>query len=79
MSDATLEKLRSEVLGLPDSDRAELAHDLIKSLDAPPGGGVADTWDHEILRRLDAIDAGTAQFVDRDELRRRMRERLGSA
>ena len=77
MSDAILEKLRSEVLGLPDGDRAHLAHDLIRSLDSSPDPGAADAWDLEIMRRLATIDAGTAQYVDRDEMRRRMRERSG--
>ena len=37
-----------------------------------PGG--ADEWDEEILKRLKQIDDGTAQFVDRAELKRRMRQ-----
>jgi putative addiction module component (TIGR02574 family) len=77
MSSATLEKLRSEVLRLTDSERAELAHELVKSLDAPVDADAADAWDREIQRRLSEIDAGTARLVDRDELRRRMRARMG--
>lgn len=78
MSSTTLEKLRSEVLGLPEPERAELAHELVKSLDLPVDSDAADAWDREIVRRLAEIDAGTARLVDRDELRRRMRARLGS-
>ena len=78
MSSTTLEKLRSEVLGLPEPERAELAHELVKSLDLPVDSDAADAWDREIVRRLAEIDAGTARRVDRDELRRRMRARLGS-
>ena len=78
MSNLTLEKLRSEVLRLPESERAELAHELVKSLDAPIDADAADAWDREILRRLAQIDAGTARLVDRDELRRRMRARVGA-
>ena len=37
-----------------------------------PGGG--DEWDEEILKRLKQIDDGSAQFVDRAELKRRMRQ-----
>lgn len=77
MSSLTLEKLRSEVLRLPQSERAELAHDLVKSLDLPVDVDAADAWDQEILRRLAQIDAGTAQLVDRDELRRRMHSHIG--
>lgn len=78
MATEILHKLRSEVLMLPESDRAELAHALIKSLDAPADAGVADAWEKEIVRRLAEIDSGTAKLIDRDEFRRRMRARLGS-
>ncbi len=78
MSNFTLEKLRSEVLRLSESERAELAHKLVKSLDAPIDADSADPWDREILRRLAQIDAGTARLIDRDELRRRMRARVSA-
>lgn len=78
MGTNALNKLRSEALMLPEAERAELAHALVKSLDAPSDADVADAWDKEILRRLAEIDAGTAKLIDRDEFRRRMRERLGS-
>ena len=38
METETLKKLRSEALMLSESERAELAHALVKSLDAPSGG-----------------------------------------
>ena len=78
MSSTTLEKLRSEVLGLSEPERAESAHELVKSLDLPVDPDAAEAWDREIVRRLAEIDLGTARLVDRDELRRRMRARLGS-
>ena len=78
MSNTTLAKLRSEVLGLPESERAELAHELVKSLDAPVDPDAADASDKEILRRLAEIDTGTAKLIDRDELRRRLRARMGA-
>jgi putative addiction module component (TIGR02574 family) len=76
MATETLRKLRSKVLMLPEAERAELAHELVKSLDAPADADVADAWDREILRRLAEIDAGTAHLIDRDEFRRRMQARL---
>ena len=75
MGSESFGKLRSEVLTLPEEERAELARELVKSLDAPADPDAADAWDREILRRLAEIDAGTAEFIDRDELRRRMQER----
>jgi len=76
MSSTTLEKLRTEALRLPETERAELARELVKSLDAPADDNVAEAWEKELLRRLAEIDAGTAEFIDREELRNRMRARL---
>jgi len=78
MGTNALNKLRSEALMLSEAERAELAHALVKSLDAPSDADVADAWDKEILRRLAEIDAGTVKLIDRDEFRRRMQERLGN-
>jgi len=77
MGAENLDKLRAQALELPADERAELAHSLMKSLDGAPETGVAEAWDQEVLRRLAAIEAGTAKLVDREELRRRMRARLG--
>ena len=77
MSTEMLRKLCSEALMLPEAERAELAHELVKSLDAPADADAADGWEREISRRLAEIDAGTAKLVDRDEFRRRLQERLG--
>lgn len=78
MATDALDKLRSEVLFLSQAERAELAHELIKSLDTPGDEDVSEAWDAEILRRLSQIDAGTANLVDREEFRKRMREGLDS-
>ena len=78
MGTEALKKVRSEALMLPEADRAELAHALVTSLDAPTDADATEAWDREIRRRLAEIDAGTAKLIDRDEFRRRMRERLSS-
>lgn len=75
MNDATLERLRAEVLALAEPERAELAHLLVQSLDLPADPDAAAAWEQEIQRRLAKIEAGTAQMIDREELRRRMRLR----
>ena len=54
---------------LPESERAELAHTLVVSLNAPVDANVAEEWDKEILRRLAEVDAGGAGYIDRDEFR----------
>lgn len=76
MSSSTLEKLRSEVLRLPEPDRAELAHELVNSLDAPADADATEAWEKELLRRLAEVEAGTAMLVDREALRNRMRARI---
>jgi len=79
MGSSALEKLRSEALSLSESERAELAHSLVASLDGPADSDVEKAWDAEILRRLAEIDSGTASLIDREEFRRRMRDRMSRA
>lgn len=76
MGSRALEKVRSEALNLPESERAELAYNLVASLDGPADEDVEKAWDAEVMRRLAEIDSGTANLVDREELRRRMRDRM---
>lgn len=77
MATGPFSRLRDEALMLSEAERAELALDLVKSLDAPPDAGAAEAWETELLRRLAEIDAGTATLIDRDEFRQRMRAQLG--
>ena len=79
MSAHTLEKIRSEALNLSESERAELAHSLVTSLDGPADQRVEEAWDAEVRRRLAEIDSGTAQLIDREEFRRRLQERMSSS
>ena len=76
MASGILEKVRSEALTLSESERAELAHDLVASLDGAPDADAEASWEAEILRRLSEIDSGTASLIDREEFRRRMRTRM---
>lgn len=75
MGTEALKRLRSEVLSLSETERAELANVLVKSLDGLQDDGVAEAWDEEILRRIAEVDAGQAKLIDREEFRRRIRER----
>jgi putative addiction module component (TIGR02574 family) len=76
MASQTLQKVRSEALDLSEADRAELAYDLVLSLDGPADEGVSQAWEEELTRRMDELEAGTATLVDRAEHARRMRDRL---
>ena len=79
MAGTALEKVRSEALRLPEYESAELAHSLVVSLDGPADTDAEPAWDTEILRRLAEIDSGTAELIDREELRWRMRARMSRA
>ncbi len=79
MADSTLEKVRSEALRLSEAERAELAHSLVESLEGPADQDAQSAWDAELARRLAGIDAGTAELIDREEMRRRMRARMRRA
>lgn len=76
MSTHAFNHLRSQLMILPASERAELAHDLIVSLDASDDVGFSSEWELEIKKRITQIDAGTAKFVDRDSFRERMISRI---
>ena len=39
---------------------------------------VAEQWDMEIMRRLAEVDSGAAEYIDRDEFRRRIKARVGN-
>ena len=76
MNSPALEKLRSEALRLPEAERAELAHDLVVSLDGGVDDDSEEAWDAEIVGRLADMDSGKAGLVDREAFRQRMRTRI---
>jgi len=76
MSTAAFDHLRSQIMTLPESERAKLAHDLIKSLDVPDDENLSSEWELEIEKRIAQIDAGTANLIDRKAFRERMMLRL---
>ena len=77
MGSPALEKIRSAALDLPESERAELAYELVTSLDGPADADVKKEWDTEISRRLAEIDASAAKLIDREEFRRASRTGSG--
>ena len=79
MGTPTLETVRSDALSLSQAERAELARNLVASLDGAAEGDAEEAWDAEIQRRLAEIDSGNAELIDREEFRRRMRARVSGA
>ncbi len=71
--------LRKAVLTLPARERADLARELLRSLDGPPDPDVDGAWISEIERRARELADGSVQPVDwevaRERIARRLRER----
>jgi putative addiction module component (TIGR02574 family) len=75
-----LQRLETEALELPVSDRAALAHRLIASLDEGPEDDPTDVelaWEDEIRQRLAAYRSGEVQAVSSKEVFVKARTILG--
>lgn len=68
----------TKALELSSEDRADLARQLILSLEPPAADADAENaWESEIERRLGRVDRGEARFFDVDESITRARRALG--
>ena len=56
-----LQKIKNQAIALPLEERAELAHELILSLDETAGTDVENAWDSEIKKRVEKIKSGKAK------------------
>lgn len=77
---ADTKALLREALRLPVPQRAELAAELLDSLDDDVAGDPAEAralWLAEIDRRSQSVDDGTAEFESWDSVRQRMIHRFG--
>ncbi len=74
----TAQAVLAEALRLDLDARAEIAVELLGSLDGPSDPDAETAWNVEIERRVAAIEAGTVQVEPWDDVRRRIeREILG--
>jgi putative addiction module component (TIGR02574 family) len=62
----------ADALRLDEDARAELAAELIASLDGPADLDAESAWDAEIERRIAAIEAGTISLEPWEQVRRRI-------
>jgi hypothetical protein len=62
----------AEALRLDEKARAELAAELLASLDGPADPGAETEWAKEIERRVAAIESGQAVLEPWDDLKRRI-------
>ena len=77
MSKATTDVL-ADALRLEPDARAEVAAELLASLDGPADPDAEAAWDAEIERRIAAIQAGTIRLEPWSEVKRRIeRDLLG--
>jgi putative addiction module component (TIGR02574 family) len=73
------EELLREALSLPVGQRAELAAELLASLDEAEDDPeiVEAEWAEEIRRRVDALEAGEARTEPWEIVRQRIENKLG--
>jgi putative addiction module component (TIGR02574 family) len=64
---ATAAKIHEEALRLSETERAQLAHDLILSLDTETDPDAEAAWDAELARRAQEIESGKAKTVSAEE------------
>jgi putative addiction module component (TIGR02574 family) len=68
---SSVNEILDQALKLPGEQRAELAQQLLESLEgAEFAPDVADAWQVELQRRLDTIRAGTAKMRPWDDVQR---------
>jgi putative addiction module component (TIGR02574 family) len=66
----------AEALRLEPETRAELAAELLASLDGPADPGAEEAWEVEIERRIAAIEAGTIQLESWSAVKRRIEQEI---
>ena len=66
------EALLADALRLSPEVRAQLAAELLASLDGPADPDAEAAWAAEIERRVDAIEAGTVALEPWEDVRRRI-------
>lgn len=77
---AKSDELRREALALPDVERADLAAELLASLESPTDEDpsvVRSLWGAEIERRARRVRAGDVQGEDWKIVRQRLADTLG--
>ena len=73
-----VETVLADALRLAPEARAELAAELLASLDGPADVDAESAWNIEIERRIEAIEAGESQLESWEQVKRRIeRDVLG--
>jgi putative addiction module component (TIGR02574 family) len=72
----TIDEVKAVALRLSPEERAELASDLLQSLDDLSEAEIERLWLEEAARREAEIDAGTVELIPGDQVLKEARERL---
>ena len=70
-------RVLEQALSLSVNERARIARELIHSLELDDADASA-AWSDEIRRRIDEIEAGTAELEDWETVRRRLEVAAGT-
>jgi putative addiction module component (TIGR02574 family) len=70
------EAVLAEALRLGEDERAELAAEILASLDGPADPDADEAWAEEIKRRIASIESGTAKLESWDEVKRRIEKEI---
>jgi putative addiction module component (TIGR02574 family) len=70
------EKVLSDALTLDTRERAEIAAQLIASLDGEPEEDVEAAWAAEVDRRIEAVEAGRTKLVPWGDVERGVEEEI---
>ena len=73
---ATGKEILPQLLKLPVSDRAELATELIRSLDEMEDNDAKEAWVREINQRVDEVTSGRVKTVPWAKARKRIETKL---
>ena len=65
----TTNTIQDAALDLPETQRAELAHQLLLSLENQSEAEIAQLWTKESVRRAEDIDNGAVNMLSADEVR----------
>jgi putative addiction module component (TIGR02574 family) len=69
-------RLLSDALLLPEKDRAELASQIIASLDGPPDLDAEGLWTEEIARRIRDYEKDPSRAEDWQVVKSRLQKKL---
>jgi putative addiction module component (TIGR02574 family) len=78
----TMQDIEAAALQMPPEERGRLASLLLQSLEPAPNDSpenIAQAWDEEIARRIEAMDGGVTESIAYEQVRADLRAMIGVA